>query len=132
MTTVAIGGLSKLTGVNIETIRYYERSGVLPKPQRDMGGRRIYKDADIRRLNFIHKCRRLGFSLKEISSLLSLVDSGEFTCKQVHELTVHHAEQVSEKIDDLKKMETVLVDMAQKCNQGNIPDCPIIDRLFEN
>jgi MerR family mercuric resistance operon transcriptional regulator len=98
---------------------------------RSAAGRRIYSDEDVRRLNFIHKCRGLGFSLKEINSLLSLVDSGEFTCKEVHELTIHHAGQITEKIFNLKKMEGVLQEMAAQCNQGNVPKCPIIDSLFD-
>ena len=131
MKNQAIGELSSKTGVHIETIRYYEREGILPTPMRSPAGRRIYGDEDVRRLNFIHKCRGLGFSLKEISSLLSLVDSGDFTCKEVHELTIHHAGQITEKIVDLKKMEGVLQAMAAQCNQGNVPQCPIIDSLFD-
>ncbi|HIF87614.1 MAG TPA: MerR family transcriptional regulator [Gammaproteobacteria bacterium] len=131
MKTQTIGELSRNTGVHIETIRYYEREGILPTPMRSAAGRRIYSDEDVRRLNFIHKCRGLGFSLKEINSLLSLVDSGEFSCKEVHELTIHHAGQITEKIFNLKKMEGVLQEMAAQCNQGNVPKCPIIDSLFD-
>jgi len=131
MSTITIGSLSEKTGVNIETIRYYEREGIIPPPARSEGGRRIYTEADVRRLNFIHKCRDLGFSLKEIDSLLSLVDSGQYTCKEVHELTVHHADKVAKKIANLKKMENVLLEMAAHCGKGNVPDCPIIDSLFD-
>lgn len=131
MQAFPIGKLSAATGVNIETIRYYEREGILPVARRDGGGRRVYNSADVRRLNFIHKCRGLGFSLKEITSLLSLVGSGSYTCKEVHDLTLLHADQVSEKIVDLNKMQTVLVEMAAQCNQGNVPECPIIDSLYE-
>jgi MerR family mercuric resistance operon transcriptional regulator len=131
MSKITIGGLSKKTGVHIETIRYYEREGIIPAPARSEGGRRIYTDNDVRRLNFIHKCRNLGFSLKEISSLLSLVDSGLYTCNEVYELTVHHASQVTEKITNLKKMEAVLLEMASHCSKGNVPICPIIDSLFD-
>ena len=130
MKTLAIGELSNLTRVNIETIRYYERVGVLPTPARSEGGRRIYDETDVRRLNFIHKCRGLGFSLKEVNSLMSLVDTGGYTCKQVHDLTLLHAKEVREKIVNLNSMEKVLLDMAQQCGQGNVPECPIIDSLF--
>ncbi|PHR90767.1 MAG: transcriptional regulator [Blastopirellula sp.] len=128
--SLSIGGLSEKTGVNIETIRYYERENILPKPSRSDGGRRIYNNEDVRRLNFVHKCRNLGFSLREIVSLMSLVDTGNFTCKQVHELTVVHVKEVSEKIENLKRMERVLLEMADRCGKGSIPDCPIIDSLF--
>ncbi|PCI75021.1 MAG: transcriptional regulator [SAR86 cluster bacterium] len=128
--SLSIGGLSDKTGVNIETIRYYEREDILPKPSRSDGGRRIYGNEDVRRLNFIHKCRQLGFSLKEVISLMSLVDTGDYTCKQVHDLTLVHASEVSEKIENLKRMERVLLEMADKCGKGSIPECPIIDSLF--
>ncbi|MDA1371010.1 MAG: helix-turn-helix domain-containing protein [Proteobacteria bacterium] len=130
--SISIGILSAKTGVHIETIRYYEREHILPEPVRTESGRRIYNNEDIRRLNFIHKCRNLGFSLKEISSLLSLVDNGNYTCKQVHEITCLHAEEVKEKIADLKRMEQVLTEMADQCGKGNVPDCPILDSLFDD
>lgn len=131
MQALPIGKLSSATGVNIETIRYYEREGILPVALRDGGGRRIYNGDDVRRLNFIHKCRGLGFSLKEITSLLSLVGSGSYTCKEVHDLTLLHADQVHEKIAALTKMQKVLVEMAAHCSQGDVPECPIIDSLYE-
>lgn len=127
-----IGELSKRTSVNIETIRFYEKKDILPRPARSDAGRRIYDEEDVKRLNFIHKCRRLGFSLKEVVSLLSLVDNGDYTCKQVHESTCRHVNEVKEKIEDLNRMERVLTEMADQCGKGNVPDCPIIDRLFDS
>ena len=127
-----IGELSKRTSVNIETIRFYEKKDILPRPARSDAGRRIYDEEDVKRLNFIHKCRRLRFSLKEVVSLLSLVDNGDYTCKQVHEITCRHANEVKEKIEDLNRMERVLTEMADQCGKGNVPDCPIIDRLFDS
>ena len=127
-----IGELSRRTSVNIETIRFYEKKAILPEPARSDSGRRIYDESDVKRLNFVHKCRRLGFSLKEVASLLSLVDNGDYTCKQVHELTLQHTKEVKEKIDTLNKMEQVLTNMADQCGKGNVPDCPIIDSLFDS
>lgn len=129
---ILIGTLASNTGVNIETIRYYEREGILPVAARNDSGRRVYGDEDVRGLSFIHKCRGLGFSLKEVKSLLSLVNSGDYTCKEVHDLTILHAEQVANKIADLKKMESVLVEMASQCDQGNVPQCPIVDSLYDS
>lgn len=131
MNAIPIGKLSIATDVNIETIRYYEREGVLPLPKRSENGRRIYYDEDVRRLNFIHKCRRLGFSLKEIRGLLSLVDTGDFTCGEIHGLTIEHANQVAEKIEDLRRMQEVLLEMAAHCSKGKVPECPIIDSLYK-
>lgn len=131
MTMLSIGQLSTATGVTVETIRYYERKGILPLPARTAAGRRIYSDADTRRLNFIHKCRGLGFSLKEITSLLSLVSSGKFTCNEIHDITTAHIKQVNRKIRQLRKMEDVLATLAAQCSDGNAADCPIIDSLYE-
>lgn len=131
MKLYAIGELSNRTGVNIETIRYYEREAILPEATRSANGRRVYDDEDVKRLHFIHRCRNLGFTLKEISSLMSLVDAGNYTCKQVHELTLVHAKEVQDKIGDLQRMEKVLVDMADQCSRGNVAECPIIDSLFD-
>lgn len=132
MKSLSIGSLAEKTGVHIETIRYYEREDILPKAIRSESGRRLYDEGDVRRLNFIHKCRSLGFSLKEIISLMSLVDTGDYTCRQVHDLTLVHTKEISEKISDLRKMEQVLIEMAEHCSQGNVPECPIIDSLFDS
>lgn len=128
--SLPIGELAKRTGVNIETIRFYEKQGILPQAARSDSGRRLYDQEDVKRLNFIHRCRGLGFSLKEILSLLSLVDGGNYTCKQVHEITAIHVDDVKQKILSLQKMETVLDDMIEHCSKGDVPECPIIDSLF--
>lgn len=130
--SLLIGELSIRTGVNIETIRFYEKQNILPAPARSDTGRRLYDEEDVKRLHFIHRCRGLGFSLKEILSLLSLVDGGNYTCKQVHDLTVLHVTDVEEKILALQKMETVLNEMIEHCSKGDVPECPIIDSLFAN
>ena len=130
--SLQIGELSNRTGVNIETIRFYEKQNILPVATRSQSGRRIYDEDDAKRLNFIHRCRGLGFSLKEIMSLLSLVDGGDYTCKQVHELTVLHVTDVKEKILALQKMENVLDEMIEHCSVGDVPECPIINSLFGN
>jgi len=126
----AIGILSKHTKVHIETIRYYEREGILPQPTRGMGGQRRYGDEDIRRLTFIRRSRELGFTLKEIASLLGLVEGGDYTCAEVRELTSIHAKDVSLRIADLRRMESVLTSMIAACDAGDVPDCPIVDSLF--
>lgn len=125
------GGLSKRTGCNIETIRYYEKMGLLPDPPRTQGGHRVYGQDHLKRLTFICRSRELGFSLKEIRSLLGLVDGGEFTCAEVHTLTLDHVEDVNRKISDLHRMKRILVQMAEQCANDEIPECPIIDALFE-
>ncbi len=130
--SLPIGELARKSEVNIETIRFYEKQGILPKPARTESGRRIYDQDDVKRLSFIHRCRGLGFSLKEIGSLLSLVDTGDYTCKEVHEITISHAQDVKQKISSLQKMESVLDEMADQCSKGDVPECPIVDQLFSS
>ena len=127
---LSIGGLSALTGCNIETIRYYERIGLILAPPRTEGGHRSYDGADSRRLAFIRRCRELGFSIKEIRALLGLVDGGDYTCGEVRDLTLRHVEDVRRKIADLRKLERTLGDIASGCNGGQVPECPIIDALY--
>ena len=127
---LTIGALSKHTGCNIETIRYYERIGILPAPPRTEGGHRLYGRDHLKRLFFIRRSRELGFSLEEVRGLLSLVDGGDYTCAEVRSLTLKHAGEVKRKITDLRKMERVLKDMASQCAGGEIPECPVIDALF--
>ena len=125
-----IGVLSKRTGVKVETIRYYERIGILPKPPRTEGGHRAYDETFAKRLDFVSRSRQLGFPLEEIRSLLALVDEHEYTCADVRELTLRHATSVRRKIAGLRKLERTLKDMAAKCHGNHVPDCPIVDTLF--
>jgi MerR family mercuric resistance operon transcriptional regulator len=126
-----IGKLSKLSGVNIETIRYYEKIGVMPAPGRSAGGYRIYGPDHLKRLNFVRRSRRLGFSLDEIRSLLRLVDGHAYTCAQVHALTLDHLAEIRRKIADLKRLERVMAEMAAQCSGESVPECPIVDALFD-
>ena len=129
--TLRIGELSKLTGVHIETIRYYERIGLAPEPARSANGYRRYDDASVKRLNFVRRGRELGFTLADIRGLLRLVDGGDATCDQVRTITLQHVEDIAGKLADLGRMRTVLLAMADECKGGDIPDCPILDTLFE-
>ena len=129
--TFTIGGLSKKTGVNIETIRYYEKINVMPKPQRSEGGNRLYDEQQIRRLAFVRRSRELGFSLDEIRELLKLVDENTYTCAEVATLSQKHLDDVKAKIKDLRKIERHMKDMLSQCSKDNTPDCAIIDALFE-
>lgn len=125
-----IGEMSRQTGVNIETIRYYERIGVMPRPVRTEGGHRAYTTDQLKRLAFIKRSRELGFSLGEIRALLDLVEEGAYTCSEVHGMTIKHLSAVRKKITDLRAMERVLKDMAAECSRGDVPECPIVDSLF--
>ncbi len=90
MTQISIGELSRLTGVNIETVRYYERIRMLPPPPRTASGRRVYDATHRRILAFIRRSRELGFSLDEIRALIRLGGPEKATCREVHEIAAHH------------------------------------------
>lgn len=128
----SIGVVSRKSGVNIETIRYYERTNLLPKPDRTPGGNRQYNYEQLKRLTFVRRSRELGFSIAEIKALLGMVDGKELTCGEVHDITVSHLSNVKDKIRDLRRLERVLKKMAAECSRGDVPDCPVIDTLFAN
>jgi MerR family mercuric resistance operon transcriptional regulator len=127
--TLSRGMLSKKTGVNGETIRYYEKIGLLPEPARSSSGYRIYPDSQLNRLSFIRRCRELGFALKEVAALLKLVDGGHYTCKEIRDHTIRHLRDVENRILDLNKMRQTLKDMVSECEGGLAPDCAIVDAL---
>lgn len=124
-----IGRLSALTGVNIETIRYYERVGLLAEPPRTTGGRRIYGEQHALRLTFIRRSRELGFSLDGIRALLELAERGNTACSQTKDLTLRHLTDVRGKIASLRKLERALRDMTDACDPGSDGPCPIFDAL---
>jgi len=127
---VTRGALAKDAGCNIETIRYYEDIGLLPEPPRSDAGYRLYGDDGRRRLRFILRARELGFTIEELRGLLALVDRGDYTCREVHDLTIGHLETVREKVADLKRLERTLVRISDACRGGAVPECPIIDALW--
>ena len=129
---VTIGGLSHKTGCHIETIRYYEKIGLLPKSIRSGGGHRLYGADQIKRLGFIRRSRELGFSLEDIRGLLALVDGHRYTCQQVKAVTERHVESVRKKVADLRRLEKTLSGIAAQCKGKQVPDCPIIDALFDD
>ncbi|MAM00528.1 MAG: transcriptional regulator [Alteromonadaceae bacterium] len=123
------GELAKRTGCNIETIRYYERIGLLPNPPRSENGFRRYEESHVTRLMFIRRARGLGFTLDEVQDLLRLVDGGHYICAQVQELALSHVDEIQRKIEDLRRMEQALKEMAKQCSGEEVPECPIIEIL---
>ncbi|MBI2468831.1 MAG: helix-turn-helix domain-containing protein [Candidatus Rokubacteria bacterium] len=128
--TCAIGGAAKATGCHIETIRYYERIGLLPPPTRSASGYRRYGLEHLKRLTFIRRAQDLGFTLNEVQRLLRLADRRERSCAQVRDLATGHLRDVQAKIRDLRAMEIVLKGMIAQCADGTLPDCPLIEALF--
>ena len=128
---LSIGLLSTQTNCKVETIRYYEKIGIFPKPPRTEGGHRVYSENHLKRLVFIRRGRELGFSLEDIRALLNLIDGGANTCQQVEAIALHHIGNIHQKILDLKKLEKILAKISSECEGGVVPECPILDALFE-
>ena len=125
-----IGELSRRTGVNIETIRYYERIKILPVPPRTASGRRAYGPAEARILCFIRRSRELGLTLDQIRALLGLsAKNGQDACAEVRQLAASHLAEVRAKLSDLRAMQHVLAEAVRQCDAGEAPGCPLIDTL---
>ncbi len=126
---ISIGTLSERTGVHIETIRYYERSDVLPKAQRAGNGRRVYQVDDVRRLLFIRHARDLGFDLNAVRELLQLQEQPEQSCQTASRLASTQLDAVENKIERLTLLRAELKRMVASCENGRVAECRVIDAL---
>ena len=126
---IPIGELSRLTDVNIETIRYYEKIKMLPVPLRTEGGHRVYGPKETRTLAFIRRGRELGFTLDEIRALLNLGGPENASCAEVRKIAKHHLDDIRAKLKDLAKLERLLAKTIARCSGKSVPDCPILNIL---
>ena len=128
--SLTIGRVAAQAGVNLETLRYYERRGLLPKPARGRSGYRLFRPDDVRRVKFIKHAQMLGFSLNEIAELLSLrVDRGT-TCADIKQRAEKKILAINEKIQGLKHMKKALSAMSASCRgRGPTSKCPILEAL---
>lgn len=124
--------LAQRTGCNLETVRYYEKVGLLPPPPRTRAGYRNYDATHERRVRFILRARELGFALEEIRELLHLADERDQPCADVRAVAAAHLDDVRAKIADLRRMERVLKDVVAQCGNGTQPECPLIETLFRD
>lgn len=124
-----IGDLAKATGTKVETIRYYERIGLLPAPARTEGNYRAYSFEHVGRLSFIRRARDLGFTLDQVRVLLSLSDQKDQSCETVDQIAREHLAEVDQKIADLRSLRRELATIIGQCGQGTIADCRIIEAL---
>ncbi len=125
----AIGQASKQSGVNIETIRYYEREAVVPKPGRSAAGRRLYSLEEIAKLRFVKRCRDLGFPISIIKKLFSLSHEQGRSCHEVKVLAQDHLVFIDAKIDDLLQLRTALERLVNGCDVPS-SSCPMLDTLM--
>ncbi|MCW3837259.1 helix-turn-helix domain-containing protein [Sphingomonas canadensis] len=126
--TIAIGELSRRTRCNIETIRYYERIGLLPKAAR-RGRYRSFGLVDVERLHFVRRARELGFTIDEIRALLGIAAADDISCENARTIAASHLNQVRARIADLRRMERVLADTVRACSSGEHMGCPLISTL---
>ena len=130
MTLLSRSQLAKTVAVNIETLRYYERRGLIPEPQRKESGYRQYSPDYIVRIHFIQKAKALGFTLEEIKDLLSLRVDPQTSCEQVRERAAAKMLEIEQKIAALKKMKSALRKLAASCHSGGpAGECPILEAL---
>jgi MerR family mercuric resistance operon transcriptional regulator len=123
----SIGELATQAGVHLETIRYFERIGLLPPAVRSTGGHRQFSGQHLARLNFIRRARDMGFSQQEVRALLSLSDGELASCGEIRQLAESHLAGIRRKIRDLRRLERLLAATAAKCTGGRAPICPVID-----
>jgi len=124
-----IGELAKLTDCQVETVRYYEREGLLPPPARSDGNYRLYTQAHVERLTFIRNCRSLDMTLEEIRSLLSLRDSPQDQCENVNALIDEHIQHVNARVASLQALQAQLLELRQRCIDGTLEHCGILQQL---
>jgi len=127
--TFTIGQLAARTGTKAETIRYYERIGLLTVPLRSEGNYRHYADADVQRLGFVRRARELGFSIEQVRELLGLAAHGEDACATVDEVVRQHLDEIGGKVRDLQALQAQLERMIGACPGGRIADCRVLDAL---
>lgn len=128
---LAIGDLARQTGTKVNTIRFYEDIGLLPRAERTASGRRTYGVSDVRRLAFIRHGRRLGFSVGEIRSLLALSDEPERDCAEAAEIARHHLHDIEVRISRLVMLRDALAEIAISCDGGCARDCRVIEAIAD-
>ena len=130
MNGLTIGQLAKQSHVHIETLRYYERRGLIAAPPRTASNYRVYSSENLRRVNFIKQAQELGFSLEEIKKLLALRAAPRAKCAEVRDYAIHKMEDIQEKIRTLKRMHRSLEKLLRECS-GDLPVtyCPILEPL---
>jgi DNA-binding transcriptional MerR regulator len=130
---LTIGALAAQTGCNVATIRYYEEIGLLPKASRGPGGHRVYRDADLRRLTFIRRCRDFQFPIERVRELVNLIGNPERDCSEAKDLAEDQLVLVRKKLVELRALEKSLLDFAESCSSkcagGPASGCVILQDL---
>lgn len=130
-TAYAIGDLARQTGTKVETIRWYERDGIMPAPARTAAGHRLYTQAHLDRLAFIRHARELGFSLDDVRGLLRLADDPERPCGEADAIARAHLAAVQDRIARLRALAAELSRMIAACGRGRVAECRVIEVLAD-
>ncbi len=133
MRTMKVGELAKKAGINLETMRYYERIGLMPKPKRQESRYRYYDETDLSRVRFIVRSKELGFTLKETKELLSMRIDSDTKCVDMKELALRKITDIQMKIRDLESIASNLQSLVKQCSDGQVSlaECPIVNSLDE-
>ncbi len=126
---LGIGDLARATGTKVETVRYYERTGLLPAPPRTDGNYRAYGQDHLARLSFIRRARGLGFSIEQVKALLGLADQRDRSCEAVDVIAREHLAAVERKLADLTSLRRELTALLGQCRHGTVAECRIIEAL---
>jgi Cu(I)-responsive transcriptional regulator len=126
---LTIGHLASTTGTKVETIRFYEKTGLLPAPARTEGNYRAYTAEHLNRLSFIRRARDLGFSLDQVRDLLALADDRSRSCSAIDAIATEHRLEVERKIRDLQALKAELDNLIDQCSCGTVAECRIIEAL---
>lgn len=128
----SIGEVAKTTGIKVPTIRFYEQEGLLPAPQRTPGGRRVYTDAEVRRLIFVRHARGLGFELDDVRSLLDLADHPDRPCDDADAIASRHLSVIEDRLRQLMALKSELTRIVRSCEGSRVAgDCRVIEALTE-
>jgi DNA-binding transcriptional MerR regulator len=126
--TLTIGALARATNTKVETIRYYERMGLLPRPERTLGNYRSYGEAHLARLSFVRRSRDLGFSIDDVRGLLRLADQKRGDCASVGAIASAHVGEIERKIKDLQALRRALKALMARCEEGSV-ECRMLGAL---
>lgn len=126
-----IGAAAEASGVSIKMIRHYEKIGLIPPARRTLSNYRVYSETDLHTLRFIRSARELGFTIKQIETLLGLWRDRERASADVKALALEHVDEIEQRIEELSRMRDTLIDLARRCRGDQRPDCPILARLSD-
>lgn len=132
MSAVSIKEAARKSGVKVPTIRYYEQTGLLAPPRRDGGNRRVFEEADLRRLAFIRHARELGFDIDAIRTLLDLQDTPERSCSEADAIAQARLADVNQRIRSLLALKAELEIMVEGCSHGHVAECRVIEVLADH